>query len=111
MKRSIALAAVLILGVLPVSASAVAYLAPNAAAHSGPARVTSALTADALGARVLPSPAEKASAPARLAICGMTVNNTWPSPTAVKLQCYFNDSPNPLHRAAPQIDQVFGLRP
>jgi hypothetical protein len=123
MKRSVALAALLILGVLPVSASAVAHLTPNATVHPGPARAITALTTGALRAWVLSSSAAKAAVPAWLAICGMSVNNAWPPPTAgfgpvntgtisaVKLQCYFNDSPNSLHGTAPQIDEIFGPQP
>jgi hypothetical protein len=122
MKRSIALAAILALGGAPVAACAVAHLAPNAAAHSGPTRGTTAITTGALSPQVFPSSAAKTPVRAGLAICGMSVNNTWPSPaagfrpvntgtvSAVKLQCYFNDSPSPLHQTTLQIDGIFGPR-
>jgi len=122
MNRSVALAAILTLGGVAVSASAAAYLAPSVAAHPGPAAAVAALTTGAPGARALPSQAAKTAAPTWLAICGMSVNKTWPSRTAgfgpenvstisaVKLQCYFSDSPNPLHQVRPPIDGIFGPR-
>jgi hypothetical protein len=121
MKRSIALAAILVLGGLPVGADAVAHLASNAAAYPAPAQVAPALTAGTQDAWGLPGPAAKMAAPTLSAICGMSVNNPWPPPTAglgpvdtgnmltVKLaQCYFSDPGQPLHRTTPRINGLPG---
>jgi hypothetical protein len=104
MKRSIALAVILVLGGLPAGAGAVAHWASTAAAYPASEQVTTALTTGERDAQGLPGPAAKMAAPSLLAICGMSVNNPSPSPRAwlglvnsedistVKLaQCYFND--------------------
>jgi hypothetical protein len=121
MKRSIALAAILVLGGLPVWAGAAVHLASTATAYSAPARVTTALTAGALGTRGLSSATAKMPVPSLLAICGMSVNNPWLPPavefgsvntsdvSALKLaQCYFNGTLRPLHRPTPQINGISG---
>jgi hypothetical protein len=121
MKRSIALAAILVLGGLPAGADGVAHLASAAAAYPALAPVTPALTAGTQDARGRPGPAAKMATPALLAICGMSVNNPWPPPTAglgpvetgnmftVKLaQCYFSDLRHPLHHTTPQINGLPG---
>jgi hypothetical protein len=120
MKRSIALTAIVLLGGLPVSACGAAH--PVSAAHSAPKPATTALAAGALGARGLSSVSAKTGVPAWLAICGMSVNNTWPPPTAgfgpvitsnasaMKLaQCYFSGFPNRLHPTTRQISGIYGL--
>jgi hypothetical protein len=122
MKRSIALAVTLVLGGLPAGAGAVAHWASTAAAHPAPAQVTTALTTGARDAQGLPGPLAKMAAPSLLAICGMSVNNPPPSPTAwlgsvssedistVKLaQCYFSDPLDPLNRTALHLNGVPGL--
>jgi hypothetical protein len=121
MKRSIALAAILALGALPVWAGAAAHSASAATAYPAPLRGTTALTAGALDTRGLSSATAKMPAPTLLAICGMSVKNPWPPLTvefgsvntsdisALKLaQCYFNGSLRSLHRTTPQINGISG---
>jgi hypothetical protein len=121
MKRSIALAAILALGGLPVWAGAAVHLASTATAHPARARVTTALTAGALDTRGRSTATAKMPVPTLLAICGMSVNNPWPPPTVefgsvntsdisgLKLaQCYFNGTLGPLHRTATQINGISG---
>jgi hypothetical protein len=117
MKRSIALAATLVIGGLPAGAVAVAHWASTAAAYPAPAQVTAG-ERDAQG---LPGPAAEMT-PSWLAICGMSVNNPPPSSTAwlgsvnsedmpaVKLaQCYFSNLQEPLNRTTLHINGVPGL--
>jgi hypothetical protein len=121
MKRSIALAALLALGGLPVWAGAAAHLAATAAAHPAPTRATTPLTGSALDMRGLSSTTAKMPVPTLLAICGMSVDNPWPPSTAefgsvnasdisaLKLaQCYFSGTFRPFHRTTPQIDGISG---
>jgi len=118
MKRSIALAAILVLGVLPAGADAAAHLASTGAAYPAPAQVTTALTTGTRDERGLPGPAAKMATPALRAICGMSVNYPWLPATAglgpantgaVKLaQCYFSDPLHPLHRTTLNINGVPG---
>jgi hypothetical protein len=121
MKRSIALAAILALGGLPVWAGAAVHLASTAAAHPAPARVTTALTAGALDTRGLSSARAKTAVPTLLAICGMSVTGPWPPPTvqfgpvntsdtpALRLaQCYFNRSLGPVHPTTLPINGISG---
>src|SRR5215469_7767967 len=121
MKRSIALTAIVVLGGLPVSACGAAHLVSAAAAHSAAKPATTGLASGALDARGLSSVPATTGAPAWLAICGMSVNNTWPpaaagfgpvitsDASAMKLaQCYFSGSPNRLHPTTRQISGIHG---
>jgi len=120
MKRSIALTAMVVLGGLPVSACGAAHLVSAAAAHSAAKPATTALAPGALDARGLSSVPAKTGVPAWLAICGMSVNDTWPPPaagfgpvitsntSAMKLaQCYFSGSPNRLHPTTRPISVIY----
>src|SRR5215469_2492358 len=120
MKRSIALTAIVVLGGLPVSACGAAHLVSAAAAHSAAKPATTGLASGALDARGLSSVPATTGVPAWLAICGMSVNDTWPpaaagfgpvttsNTSAMKLaQCYFSDGTNRLHTTTRQISVIY----